>query len=114
MAVNYSATPNPAAVEQFEKRIDETTYETPVTVPEVSDAAFWVGQMPGTSGTLSVFSGGKTALEISGEITQDQAKALAVKALGTATKTGFAYVTPSPFKKPVLGLRPRSPPRSNN
>jgi TPR repeat protein len=109
MAVNYSATPNPAAVEQFEKRIDETTYESPVTVPDVSDAAFWVGQMPGTSGTLSVFSGGKTALEISGEITQDQAKALAVKALGTATKTGFAYVTPSPFKKPVLGPRPAKP-----
>lgn len=109
IAVNYAATPNPAAVEQFQQRIDETTYEIPVTVPEVSDAAFWVGQMPGTSGTLSVFSGGKTALEISGEISQDQAKALAVKALGTATKTGFAYVTPSPFKKPVLDPRPAKP-----
>jgi TPR repeat protein len=109
IAVNYAATPNPAAVEQFQQRIDETTYEIPVTVPEVSDAAFWVGLMRGTSGTLSVFSGGKTALEISGEITQDQAKALAVKALGTATKTGFAYVTPSPFKNPVLGPRPAKP-----
>ncbi len=110
IAVNYAATPNPAAVEQLQNRIDETTYEDPITVPDVSDAAFWVARMPGTSGgALSVFSGGKMTLEISGEITRDQAKALAVKTLGTASKTGFAYVTPSPFKKPVLGLRPAKP-----
>lgn len=110
MAVNYSATPNPAAVELFQKRIDETTYEIPVTVPDVSDAAFWIGRSPDTGGAaLSIFSGGKTILHVGGDITLDQAKALAVKALGAAAKTGFRYVPPSPFKKPVLGPRPAKP-----
>jgi hypothetical protein len=110
IAVTYAATPNPTAVEQFQKRIDETTYETPINVPDVGDSAFWVGQMPGTSGAgLSVFSGGKVTLLIGGNITLDQAKALAAKALGTAAKTGFRYVPPSPFTKPVLGPRPAKP-----
>jgi TPR repeat protein len=110
IAVTYSTTPNPAAVEQFEKRIDETTYEDPIAVPGVSDAAFWIARSPDTGGAaLSVFSGGKTTLHIGGDVTLDQAKALAAKALGTASKIGFSYGTPSPFKKPVLGPRPTKP-----
>jgi TPR repeat protein len=110
IAVNYSPTPNPAAVEQFEKRIDETTYEIPVTVPDVSDAAFWIARSPDTGGAaLSVFSGGKTTLHVGGDITLDQAKVLATKALGSPSKTGFRYVAPSPFKTPALGPRPAKP-----
>jgi len=104
-----SPAPNPAALDQELKRIDEKTYDDGIPVPDLGDAALWVASPGSRAGTLVVFSGGKTTLQIGGMVTRDQARTLALKALGTsAGKTGFVYGTQLPLVKPALA-RPAKP-----
>lgn len=110
--VSYSAAPNPAAVEQWLKDVDERGYENddPVNVPGIGDAAFW---FPGflrvfKGGTMFLslsgsFQGGQSTLQPSGVLPLEQIKALALKALGGPGKTGYVYGTRTSLKKPVLG-----------
>jgi len=99
--VRYSPTPNNAAVEQLRKEIDERTYEDPVEVPGLGDAAVWLG--PANNLSLFVFTGGKMTLMIGpSQLDLKQAKALALKALGGPGKTGYVYGTRIPLNKPLL------------
>lgn len=99
--VNYSAAPDPAAVEKSRKDIDEKTYQNPVDLPELGDAAFWHGSPQ--YATVTVFTGGTTVLTVQGAVTLEQSKALALKALGGPAKTGYVYGTPrAPLPRPVL------------
>jgi len=99
--VGYSAAPDPAAVETYRKRIDETTYNVLRDLPELGDAAVWYGfsQYHG----VTVFKGGTMLLNVEGMATLEQAKALAEKALGGPGKTGYVYGTPRPpLPRPAL------------
>lgn len=112
--VSYSPAPNPAAVEQWLKDLDENpgfnTAPDPVEVPGVGDAAFMTQPW---GGALYVFKGGTMTLSLSGSFAGgqstsgffalDQIKALALKALGGPAKTGYVYGTRIPLSKPVLG-----------
>ncbi|HYL36045.1 MAG TPA: tetratricopeptide repeat protein [Bryobacteraceae bacterium] len=104
--VSYSPAPNQAAVEQALKGIDEhsNTYVEPVEVPDIGDAAFVLQPGQLQYFTLHIFRGGTMTLTLSGSITLEQIKALALKALGGPGKTGYVYGTHAPLKKPVLAL----------
>jgi TPR repeat protein len=111
--VSYATTPRPNAVDRVLKNVDDFTYQDGRPIPDIGDAALWITDAgPRGARILAVFSGGKTALLISGAgnfLTLDQAKALATKALGSNAKTGFVYGVPLPLTKPVLGNRPAKP-----
>jgi TPR repeat protein len=100
--VRYSPAPNNAAVEQLRKEIDERTYEHPVDVPGLGDAAFWIG--PANNLSLFVFTGGKMTLMIGpSQVDLEQVKALALKALGGSGKSGYAYgASRTSLSKPML------------
>lgn len=101
LEVRYSPVPNSAAVEQLRKEIDERTFEEPVDVPGLGDAAFWLG--PSNNLSLFVFTGGKATLMIGPtQVDLEHAKALALKALGGSGKTGYVYGTRIPLSKPLL------------
>lgn len=107
--VRYSPAPNNAAMEQLRKEIDDRTYEHPVDVQGIGDAALWIG--PANNLSLFVFTGGKMTLMIGpSQVSLDQVKALALKALGGPGKTGYVYGTrPASLNKPVvskLGAQP--------
>ena len=105
--VRYSPAPNPRAVDEARKQVDERTREHPTDVADLGDAAFWIG--PSNNISLFVFRGGTMRLMIGpSEIGLEQQKALAIKALGgTAKTTGKTTSTygppPAQFAKPVLG-----------
>jgi TPR repeat protein len=99
--VNYAAAPDPAAVERYRKRIDETTYNNLQDLPEIGDAAVWWGS-PQYNG-VTVFNGGTMLLTVEGMATLEQVKALVLKALGGPGKTGYVYGTPRPpLPRPAL------------
>jgi TPR repeat protein len=100
VSVAYSPAPNPAAVEEYRKQIDEGSYDDPTDVSGLGDAALWIGQPQYAS--LTVFRGGTMMLTLtSGPL--EQVKALALKALGGPGKTGYVYGTPrTPLAKPAL------------
>ena len=102
LEVRYSATPDPHAVDEARKQVDQRTYDHPTDIPDLGDAAFWIG--PPNNVTLFVFRGGTMRLMIGpSEIGLEKEKALALKALGGPGKTGYAYgVQPTGANKPVL------------
>src|SRR2546425_1793587 len=78
--VQYAATPNRAAVEQYLKFIDEKTYDNPAEVSGLGDSAVLHGGPHAP--TLAVFRGGAMVLTINGTPTPEPVKALALKGLG--------------------------------
>jgi len=101
VVVNYSATPDPAAVEKYRKVIDETTYHVLLDLPEIGDAAVWRGAPQYNA--ITVFKGGTMLLAVEGHATLEQVKALVLKALGGPGKTGYVYGTPrAPLPRPAL------------
>jgi TPR repeat protein len=102
LQVRYSAAPDAATVEAAQKWVDENTYYNPVEVPGLGDAAFWIGAPHNVA--LFVFKGGTTAIEIGpNDLTLEEEKALAAKALGGTGKTGFLYSGRRvSFSKPAL------------
>jgi len=105
--VTYSPAPNPGAVDEALKRLNENTYDEPTEIPGLGDAAFWIGAP--SAARLYVFRGGTMTLYLSGA-RPEQLKVLALKVLGGPGKTGYVYGTPhTPMSKPVLarlGARP--------
>lgn len=111
--VHYSPAPDPHAVDEARKQVDEQTYEDPTDVPGLGDAAFCIycvdhlANVPDHA-TLFVFRGGTMQLVITGgqNVGLEQAKALALKVLGTlgaSGKTDYVYGDQTTaFKKPVL------------
>jgi TPR repeat protein len=109
LEVRYSSTPNAHAVDETRKQVDTRTYDHPMDLPGLGDAAFWIG--PPNNVTVFVFLGGTTRLMIGpSEIGLEQEKALAAKALAALGKTTFTYGTqPNGLHKPVpskLGPNP--------
>ncbi|MGH9685767.1 MAG: tetratricopeptide repeat protein [Candidatus Acidiferrales bacterium] len=109
LEVRYSSTPNSNAVEETRKEVDTRTYDHPTDLPDLGDAAFWIGAPNNV--TLFVFLGGTTRLMIGpSDIGLEQEKALAAKALMALGKTTFTYgVQPTGVNKPVLGKRSPNP-----
>jgi TPR repeat protein len=108
--VRYSPSPNNAAVEQLRKEIDQRTYEHPVDVSDLGDAALWIG--PANNLSLFVFTGGKMTLLIGpSQANLDQVKALALKVLGGSGKTGYVYGPQQSLAKPALN-KPAAKPSS--
>ena len=105
LEVRYSSTPNAHAVDETRKQVDTRTYDHPMDLPGLGDAAFWIG--PPNNVTVFVFFGGTTRLMIGpSEIGLEQEKALALKALAALGKTTFTYGNqPTGLTKPVLGKR---------
>jgi TPR repeat protein len=107
VSVGYTA-PNPAAVEQWRKWIDENTYDNPVDLPGIGDAAFLAGAPQYAK--ITVFTAGTTVLKIEGKATPEQAKAIALKALGGPARTGYVYGTPRvPLPRPALAAATPGP-----
>jgi TPR repeat protein len=89
-------------VDEARKQVDERTRENPTALPNLGDAAFWIG--PTTSVSLFVFRGGTIRLLINSTgVGLEQEKALAVRMLAASGKTGYVYGTqPTGLKKPLL------------
>src|SRR6185312_6602926 len=102
LEVRYSSTPNARAVDDAKKQVDTRTYDHPMDLPGLGDAAFWIG--PPNNVTVFVFFGGTTRLMIGpSQIGLEQEKALAAKALAALGKTTFTYgAQPTGLNKPVL------------
>jgi TPR repeat protein len=106
--VSYAPAPNPAAVEQWRKMIDEQTYQNPVELPGIGDAAFLYGSPQ--YATVTVFTAGTTVLKIEGKATPEQAREIALKALGGPARTGYVYGTPrAPLPRPALAAATPGP-----
>jgi hypothetical protein len=58
LEVRYSSTPNAHAVDETRKQVDTRTYDHPMDLPGLGDAAFWIG--PPNNVTVFVFLGGTT------------------------------------------------------
>ncbi|MGA8441660.1 MAG: tetratricopeptide repeat protein [Candidatus Sulfotelmatobacter sp.] len=100
--VRYSPTPDAHAVDEARQQVDERTRDNPTDVPNLGDAAFWIG--PPDNVSLFVFRGGTMRLLIdSTGVGLEQEKALAARILAASGKTGYAYgARPTGFNKPVL------------
>jgi TPR repeat protein len=102
LEVRYSRTPDPGAIDRTRKEVDTRTYEHPVNVEGVGDAAFAIGH--GETQMLFVFVGGTTRLLVGpGDIGLEEEKALALKALAALGTPKSAYAGHSDaFSKPSL------------
>jgi hypothetical protein len=100
IGIFFSATPNPAAVNNRRQFISQDQSLLPVTskdIPNIGDAAIWVWA-GGYFGALYAFKSGtlEVTVKISGvpEATAlSAAKKFAIRALGGAGKSGYAYGT---------------------
>ena len=98
--VLYSAAPNPNAVEEARTRLDNTTYDHPLDIPDLGDAAFWNNTPKWAD--LYVFSRGAIVLHVGpSELGLDKEIALARAVLGGSGKTGAVYGAPRAFGKPA-------------
>lgn len=116
--VRYSATPDPGAVADAKRQVDERTYDKPTDVAGLGDAAFWIG--PPSNSTLFVFRGGTMRLMIGpSDIGREKLQALAVKALGgtpdraanapaATSSASIIYRSPRAFAKPALDPSPKA------
>lgn len=106
--VRYSSTPNPRAVDDARKQVDERTRDHPTDLPNLGDAAFWIGAP--INPTVFVFRGGTMRLMIGpSEIGLEKEKAIALNALGGSGKTNTSYGAPRTLAKPVVTAASRNP-----
>jgi hypothetical protein len=106
--VRYSSTPNPRAVDEARRQVDERTRDHPTDLPDLGDAAFWIGAP--INPTVFVFRGGTMRLMIGpSQIGLEKEKAIALKVLGGSGKTNTSYGAPRTLAKPVLTAGGRNP-----
>ncbi len=105
--VRYSAAPNPRAMDEARKQIDERTRDQPTNISGLGDAAFSIGDPNNI--TLFVFRGGTMRLMIGpSEIGLEKTKELALRALGgtgsttAKEKATTTYAGPRSLAKPAL------------
>jgi len=95
---NHEATPDPEAVDNAARILRQQRGITVDPIQGLGDAAFGFGNE--LAGDLYVFRGGVDTLHLSGALTVEKLKPLALKALGGPGRTGYAYG----------GTRPGAPP----
>jgi TPR repeat protein len=102
LEVRYWATPDLNAVPEMRKHVDERTYDDPVDIPGLGDAAFSFGDPNNMS--LIVFHGGTMAFLIGpSTIGLEKEKVLALRVLAGLGKTNVAYrASSSSLPKPEL------------
>ena len=96
--LTHEATPDPEAVDNAARILKQQRGITVDPIQGLGDAAFGFGNE--LAGDLYVFRGGVDTLHLSGTLTVEKLKPLALKALGGPGRTGYAYG----------GTRPGAPP----
>ncbi|HZJ31719.1 MAG TPA: hypothetical protein VFD21_09125 [Vicinamibacterales bacterium] len=94
----HEATPDPEAVDNAARILKQQRGVVVDSIQGLGDAAFGFGNE--LAGDLYVFRGGVETLHLSGSLTVEKLKPLALKALGGPGRTGYAYG----------GTRPGAPP----
>ena len=95
---HHESTPDPEAYDNAARILRQQRGVTVDPIQGLGDAAFGFGN--DLAGDVYVFRGGVDTLHISGTLTVDRLKPLALKALGGSGRTGYAYG----------GTRPGAPP----
>lgn len=85
----HEAAPDPDAVVDAARVLKQQRQIDVTSVTGIGDAAFWFGN--DVTGELHVFRGGTETLTLSGQLSLEKMKALAMKAFGGTGHTGFAY-----------------------
>lgn len=85
----HEATPDPEAVDNAARILKQQRGVVVDSIQGLGDAAFGFGNE--LAGDLYVFRGGVETLHLSGSLTLEKLKPLALKALGGPGRTGYAY-----------------------